>query len=153
MMASSFDRTMASVIKSLGQASFNISAISNPLHTWEVGVDHPSSHQETLLYKCNNTFNLWVLLSGFVDAHVIEVIQMAICWDMWIERVFWKKHPSVIVLPPIMPPLSSDPGLCHLYHLPHPTYGRVGDIPFWGSASPLAAFLCFPCKDRSLIPM
>ena len=135
-------RTTASVIHSW-RPSWNIPAISELLHTWEGGGWSPSLPLKSLWHGCNSTSDHHVH-GDLVNAQVIEIVQMAICCVVWIKKVLWKKHPSKIVLPPMMPPLPSDLGLYCLYHLPHLHEMMEGEAPFSVSAPPLATFLCFP---------
>ena len=77
-MASQDDRTMAflSVLWDRLPAIYQQSVIHS-MHE-KMGVDCPTPPQESLLHKCNSTFDLWVLLSSLINAPVIEIIQMVI---------------------------------------------------------------------------
>ena len=59
------------------------------------------------------------VLGYFVDAEVIEIMQMVICCITQSGRAFWKKCPFVIVLPPMMLSHPSSHELHHLCHLAH----------------------------------
>ena len=130
-------RTTGLVIHS-SRPSWNISAINEPLHTWEGGGWLPPPPPKSLWCGCNSMSILHVH-GDLINTQALEIIQRAIGWIAWIGRVSWKGHPSVIFL-------SSKKSISSLRSwtaLPvspaSPLWDKgVGEVP------PLVAFLCFP---------
>ena len=98
-IASPSARTTASAIHS-SRPSWDMSAISSPLHAWEGGGWMPPPSLKTLWHECNQTSNCLGSLSMPVYPQMIENAWRAIYWIVQIWRVLWETCLFALIPPP-----------------------------------------------------
>ena len=138
-IASPGARTTASVIHSF-RPSWNISAITKPLHSWESGVcSPPQSPRVTLTWM---QYHVQPSYSGWSCQHSGDTDHL----DG--NRLDCMNLKDILNGVPIFDSPSSNKATSLRTWTTSPAsppWGNgVGEAPFWASAPPLAAFLCFP---------